>query len=284
MIVRTSKNEYLMIGYIGQDRQRETCLCENTADHRRRIMIRLTDPSLIREAVEFFYEQAENRAFTDFEECAVDGEDLLLIFAYPQGEPLEKKLGGEYTGLPERLAIGKHILERIILQNMPPYFACRCLKREAVWVKRSLDVSFYYDTAGAERGKDFGMAEVQEVFSSLLAWMFAGELGKKTVPPLEGFLRELTEDSFGDYMGLFRRYEEIREELLALPPEALVMPKTWIFRLWDRIRPLFKPLKKILALALLAVALVYMVWTIRLSSEPAASMKLIEQIGTLQIQ
>lgn len=247
-------------------------------------MVRIKDPVLIRESLGFFCRQAENRAFTDFEECAVDKEELLLIFADPQGEPLEKKLTGEYTGLPERLTIGKHILERMILQNIPPYFACRFLKKEAVWVKRSLDVSFYYDTAGAERGEDFGMGEVREMLSRLLAWMFAKELDKKMLAPMERFLEELSGNALTDYIGIYRRFEEVREEILALPPEAFVMPKTWIFRLWDRIRRLFKPLKKILALALLVVALAYMIWTIRLSSEPAASMDLIRQIGSLQIQ
>ena len=213
----------------------------------------------------------------------MDGETLLLVFAYPQGEELQKKLSGEYTGLPERLAIVKNILERIILQGMPCYFACRCLKKEAIRVKRSLDVSFFYDTAGAERGKDFGMKEVQEVFAGLLAWIFEEELRKKTVSPLEEFLEELTQSLFEDYMELYRRFEEVREQLLALPPEELAMPKTWIFRFWDRLKKIFKPLKKLIALVLLIAALVYMIWTIRTASEPAASMQLMNQIGTLNI-
>ena len=38
-----------------------------------------------------------------------------------------------------------------------------------------------------------------------------------------------------------------------------------------------------IALVLLIAALVYMIWTIRTASEPAASMQLMNQIGTLNI-
>lgn len=283
MIIRTARNAYLMIGYIEQGVQSELCLCENIEDHRRFLMARIMDPEQIRGSVGFFYEQAENWAFTDFEECTVDGEDLLTIFVYPQGQVLEEKLSGEYTGIVERLDVVKNILERFILQNIPAYFAARCLRPGGVWVKRSGEVSFLYDVAGAERGADFGMREVSASLCSLLERVFSGELKKETVPELKKFLKELQEDSFSDYMELYRRFQEVQKVLLELPQEALVLPKTWIFRVWDRVKKFFKPLKKLVALALFIAALAYMVWTLQAASQPAASMNVLEQIGTLDI-
>lgn len=283
MIIRTAQNSYLMIGYMEQEAGRETYLCENTQDRRKVLMVRMKDPEQIRGCVGFLYEQARVSGFTDLEECAVDGEDLLAVFAFPRGQALEERLSGEYMGMEERLNITGNILERIILQNMGAYFAARCIRPGGVWVTRSGEVSFLYDLAGAERSADFCMREVSAAVAGLLERVFSGELKKETVPDLMGFLRELSEDSFSEYVELYRRFQEIREEVLRLPGETLAMPKTRIFRVWDKIKRLFKPLKRLLALALLAAALLYMAQTIRTASQPAASMDLLEQIGTLDI-
>lgn len=266
-----------------QGAQSETYLCEDTEDRAKRLMVRIMSPELIRGCVGFLYGQAQSQSFTDFEECAVDGEDLLAVFAWPKGQTLEEKLSGEYTGMAERLEIVGGILEKFILQDMAAYFAARCLRPGAVWVTRSGEVSFLYDLAGAERGADFGMQEVSAALGDLLERVFAEELKKETVPELERFLGELDEDSFGEYVGIYRRFREVGEALASLPQEAFSMPKTWIFRAWDRIKMTFKPLKRLAALALLVAALIYMAWTIRGASQPAASMNLLERIGTLDI-
>lgn len=283
MIIHTAKNSYLIIGYIKKETQSELCLCENTENHRRCLMIRIMDLDLIYGSAGFLYEQAGNRNFTDFEECTVDEQDLLAIFTYPQGQILEEKLSGEYTGIAERLDIVRNILERFILQNVPAYFAARCMRPGGVWIKRSGEVSFLYDVTGAERGTDFGIREVSAALCSLQERLFSEELKRETVPELKKFLMELQEDSFSDYMELYRRFQEVRQALLELSQETLTMPKTWIFRAWDRVKSFFKPVKKLAAVVLLVVVLVYMMWTIQTASQPAVSMDLLEKIGTLDI-
>lgn len=283
MIIHTARNSYLMIGYIEQGIQSELCLCENIENYRKCLMVRIMDPDRIHDSVGFLYGQAGNRDFTDFEECMVEEENLLAVFAYPQGQILEEKLSGEYMGIAERLDVVKNILERFILQNIPAYFAARCLRPGGVWVQRNGEVSFLYDVAGVERGADFGMREVSAALCGLLERLFSVELKNETVPDLKEFLKELEEDSFLDYMELYRRFQEIKQAILELPQETLSMPKTWIFRVWDRVKRSLKPLKKLFALVLFIVALAYMVWTIQTASQPAASMDLFDQIGTLDI-
>lgn len=283
MIIRTAGNSYRMIGYLEQRAEYELCLCENMENHRRCLLVRIMNPEQIRDSVGFLYEQAGKRAFTDFEECAVDGEDLLAVFTYPQGQTLEEKLSGEYTGMAERLDIVKHILERLILQDMAAWFAARILRPGGVWVTRSGEVSFLYDAVKAGKGKDFGMKEVSAALCGLLEHVFSEELRKETVPELETFLWELDEDSFADYVRLYSRFLEVQNNLLKLPQETLDMPKTWIFRVWDRVKRLFGPLKRLAALVLLIAALAYMVWTVQTAFQPAASMDLLDQIGTLDI-
>lgn len=283
MIIRTAGNSYRMIGYLEQRAERELCLCENMENHSRCLLVRIMDPKQIRDSVGFLYEQAGKQAFTDFEECTVDGEDLLAVFTYPLGQTLEEKLSREYTGMAERLDIVKHILEKLILQDMGPYFAALCLRPGGVWVTRSGDISFLYDTVDAGKGNGFGMKEVSAALCSLLEYVFSGELKKETVPELETFLWELDEDSFADYVKLYGRFLEVQDHLLRLSQETLAMPKTWIFRVWDKVKRMFGPLKKLAALVLLMIALVYMAWTVRTASLPAASMDLLERIGTLDI-
>lgn len=284
MIIQTVKKAYLVIGYLEQDGQKEVCLCENTVDHSRCLIIRIKDQQLIFAAVEFLYEQVANEAFVDFQDCFVSGESLLLVFSSFEGQELEQKLVSEYSSLEERLEIIKKVLERIILLDMPCYFASHCLELKQVFVNRSLDVSFRYEIADLAQSRIYSMKEVQSRLRELTEFVFKEELKKEVVRPMADFLDMLEKSRCDGYLELYRGFLHTREQVLALSKQELETPKTWIFRMWERIRKLFKPLKKIIVIGVLAAGLFYMLWTIDHASKPASSAKVVEQIGTLKLQ
>lgn len=283
MVIQTAKKQYPVIGYLEQDGQRDVFLCENIDRQSRCLLVRIKDQRLISAAVEFLYEQAANQAFTDFQDCFVNGEALALVFACPKGQELEEKLKGEYSSLNERLEIVKKTLERLILLDMPCFFACRSLEASNLFVTRSLDISFRYDLEGIENNRAYSMKDVQACFKETAKLVFKEELKKEVIPPMEVFLELLSQKEYSGYLELYRSFLFTEEQVLALSKQELEIPKTWLFRLWDRIKKWLKSLKRILVVGVLLAGLLYMLWTLDRLSKPAASAKVVNQIGTLKI-
>ncbi len=284
MIIQTVKKTYLVIGYLEQDGQKEICLCENTVDRSRCLIIRIKDQQLILAAVEFLYEQVANEAFSDFQDCFVSEESLLLVFSCYEGQDLEQKIQSEYSSLEERLEIIKKILERIILMGMPLYFASHCMELKNVFVSRSLHVSFRYEITDMGQSRLYSMIEVQSRLRKLMEFVFQDELKKEVIKPVADFQDALESRLYDGYLELYRGFLHTREQVLALSKQDMEIPKTWLFRMWERIRKLLKPLKKIIVIGILAAGLLYMLWTIDYASKPASSARIVDQIGTLKLE
>lgn len=284
MVIQSVKASYLVIGYLAEDPQTVSYLCENTANHRRVRIIRIKNPQIFGAAMEFLYEQAANEAFVDFQDCFVSEEDLLLVFTYEQGQALTQKLQNEYCSLEERMEIMKQILEQIILLNMPYYYACWCLRPEHIFVKRSLDISFQYEITDLVNCRVDTMKTVEACFKQLNAVVFQKELKQAVIKPMADFQAVLGQNFHSSYVELYRHFLSVRTAILELSQGDLIKPKTWPFRLGERIKKTVKPLKQIITLVILAAGLFYMLWTIDQSTKPAASVQVIDQIGPLKIK
>lgn len=284
MIIQTARKRYLVIGYMEQDEQKEVCLCENIATHSRCLVIRITDRQLYPAVVEFLYEQVANEAFTDFQDCFISEETLLLVFSNYEGRELEQKLGKESCSFHERLEIVKKILERLILLDMPCYFASRCLQMENIFITPSLDISFRYQITDIEHNRDYSMKQVQNRLQEIIKFVFREELRKEVIEPLEVFLKVLAQQTFDHYLELYQGFLSVREKSLAISEQDLTIPRTRLFRIWDKLKALFKPLKRIMVLAVLIGCFLYMLWTIEEKSRPALSANVVDQIGTLKIE
>ncbi len=259
-------------------------LCETAAENRQFLVIALKHMDLIASVIEFLYEQASNPAFTDFHDCFVSSQRLHLVFVYHRGEPLTGILSREYSGLQERLGILQNILERIILLDMPCYFASQCLNAPDIYLSRSLDVSFGYHTGDLLHCRDYTMRQVQSSLHLLVETLFEKELGKEVAPPVSAFLEALENTLYHSSLELYQSFLVMRQALLDLANQDMETPRTWSFRLWERIRRCFKPMKRLFVLAVLIIGLVYMLWNLREVSQPAASSRVMEQIGTLKIR
>ncbi|WP_130861753.1 hypothetical protein [Bacilliculturomica massiliensis] len=282
MMIETANKTYLVIGYLGHDEEKDVYLCENRA-RERFLIIRLRDQRLVAENMVFLYEQVESERFTDLPECFVFEENLHLVFRCYQGEALEEKLQGEYTGLRERLELGLGLLEKMVLQSMPCYFQSRCLRPENIYVTRSLEVFFRYSVDDLEHHGDYTMEDVSLGLSRIMEELFREELKKQVLEPMEEFLDLLRDEPCEDYMELYRRYRTVYRQILELSEDEIGMPKTWIFRMWERIKKLFPAVKRAAVVAILLFGLGCLIWTIGDAAKPAKPASIITQIGTEEI-
>ena len=165
MMIQSLEKKYIVIKYSFSDSNVERYICQEETGGEKYTIVRVKNRQWIAKAVEFLMHQRENSHFTDFTSCFFSDECLYVVMRYAEGISLEEKLQNEVSSLEERLAVGKGILERILILNMPDYFLKDCLKAESIILSASLEVSFQYELLNIA---DYERVQFWQVQSCLL--------------------------------------------------------------------------------------------------------------------
>ena len=280
MIIRTSENEYPVIGVQNTAEQYDMYICRDvTAGGLCRIM-RIKDSGRFAELVSYLTDAVNRDAFTDYREHFIDGDTLCIVMKYTQGITLGTKLATESVPFKERLELGRRILEKAVLQDIPDYFLSKCFTPEQIIIDSDMSVSFNYpieDILGDRQQNG------RENIDAVLRLLFAGELERKVPALLMDFfdrLPALSEqrllDIYSEYYVLMGRLEDY--------DASDELPKTFWYRLWDKIKKLFGFLKKILILLLILASIAYLIYTIIDPNKNKDSSEHFKSIGTVQIQ
>lgn len=284
MIIQTLEKKYTVIKYIFSDRDTERYICREEGGREKYTVVCVKNRMWIRRAMKFLVQQMESRSFTDFVSCFFSGECFYAVMKYAEGTSLRRKLKVENCSLRERMAVGKNILERLMILNMPDYFLQDCLKPETVIVSPSLAVNFQYELSQIG---DYGKADfsqVQNCLKKLFAGVFSKELEKEMLPPVRSFCDALAMGKYQDILEVYTEYGITCKAVSELPPEELILPKTWGFRMWERITGLFAPLKKICAFLLMLLAVFLLIYSVCVSMETGSEKKVFHSVGTLKIK
>ena len=284
MRIETLGGNYEILRYEYSDNDMERCICREENSGVQCSMIRIRNKGWIMQTMEFLMQQLENRHFTDFIACFAEGGALCLAMAYPEGISLAGRLQEEECSLEERLVIGGNILQKILLQDMPLYFLQDCLSGESICLTPDLEVGFRYELTGISGYDKVKFVHVLGKLQGLFDTLFAKELRQRMIPPLNRFSRSLAAGKYKDIMELYRAYTRMQKLVKEIPPEETGMPDTWGFVLWDRIRKVFEPLKKVLALLLMLCAVLFLMDTVRRQLREDGEKRIFEYIGTLEIQ
>jgi len=262
----------------------ERFICKEESDGKRYTVIRIKDRAWITKTMGFLVREMENKSFTDLNYCFAEEEYFHVVLSYTEGMSLQEKLQNEACSLEERLAVGRHLLERIMLQAMPDYFLQECLTPEHIVVLPDLDVAFTYELNNIFQYDSYGFGQVCHQLLQVMEALFGSEMKKKMLPPLNRFRDTLRRAEWKNTMEIFREYNEMCQKVLSMAPEEMEMPKTWIFRVWERLRKYIRPLKKVLALVLVLLAVCYLIHTVQESVKVSAEKKVFDSIGTLEIR
>ena len=284
MIIQTLEKKYTVIKYIFSDRDAERYICKEESGKEKYTVVCVKNRMWIRKAMKFLVQQMESRYFTDFVSCFFSEECLYVVMKYAEGISLKAKLERESCSLRERMAVGKNILERLMILNMPDYFLQDCLKPETVILSSALEVNFQYELSKIGDYDKAGFSQVQNCLGKLFAGIFVGELGKNMLPPIRGFCDLLGEGKYQDILEVYTEYGKVCKAVNELPPQELTLPKTWGFRVWERIRRCFVPLKKICAVILMLLAVAFLIYSVHTSMEEGSEKKVFDLIGTLEIK
>lgn len=284
MIIQSLEKEYTVINYVFSDDNVERYICKEDTGSRKYIVLRIKNRMWIRKTTKFLMQQMENQYFTDFVSCFFSEESLYVVMNDAQGISLEKKLEDEKCCLQERIQIGRNILERIMILSMPEYFLQDCLKPEAIILSPALEVNFRYELSEISEYDNFHFLLVQNKLGDLFEILFSEELKKGVLPPGKRFCNSLKKGKYQNIIEIYAAYESMTKAVQDLPPETLILPKTWSFRIWDRVRKYFRPLRKIGALLLMLLAIVFLLYSIQKSMQEEGEVQVFQSIGTLEIK
>lgn len=284
MLIQTPGKEYTIIQYIYSDDRMERYLCREDGTEEKKTVVRIKDREWIRENMEFFMQQMDNTHFTDFESCFAGDGDLHIIMHHTDGVTLQEKLDREECTLDERLAVGRAVLDRMMMQNMPGYFLLDCLNVANIIVTAGTDVGFEYEFSGGIRRGEVSFSKIQISLSGIFERMFAHELRCRTVPPLCRFYEDLRQEEYEEIMDIYTAYDNMSKEVQEISPEDTLVPQTLPFRVWGRMSRGIVYVKRMLAVLLLLAAVCFLAYAVRKSGEDGSAKRVFDQIGTLKIR
>ena len=286
MIVRTPERRFVVIQVLRSDEEAEICVCRDPEDESASLytLARLRSPALRRTLLPLLVRQQDNPSFEDYLGVFSQDGDVYARFRYTDAPLLVQRLERGGFGFRERLEMGGNLLERITLLDMPPALQFQALRDGNVTVDDALRVRFNYtlDSADSCRSADMGLIALR--VGELLEKLFAAERAAKSVPELEEYLKQLEQGAFPSYLAMYAGYDQVRKALLARTLSGPVQPRTWLFRLWERIKKLRVYVRPVLAGLVLVAAFCYLVYTLLLPAQPKGTPVLFDSIGTVEIQ
>lgn len=222
--------------------------------------------------------------FVDFKESFLWKDGLVMVFLRRMGTPLHYWLKKDPAPLSLRLEIGKRLLERLLLLNMPEYLLCNILIPDCILVTDALEVAMNYEPKEMLWTEGEFPNLLRNRFYQIFILLFQKEEQEHSSPEIHGFLERFRQEPYEDVFRIYQMYDWMQTELAGRSDINQLKPRTWLFRLQTLG---IRGLQVVEKLAVPVIVLVGMILTIYLVCNPVqeeAEEKVIEQIGTLKIR
>lgn len=280
MVIRTFEHEYPVIGVKESGEQYDTYICRDVSNGGMCRIMSIKDRSMFPEIVSWLTDTINRQAFTDYREHFIFDGQLCIVMKFTQGVTLSARLATESVPFRERLEIGRRLLEKVVLQDIPDHFLAKCFEPEHIVLDKDLTVSFNYPIEEIINERS---SECKRDIETVFRLLFEKELARKVPDLLMAFFKRLpvlTEmsmiDLYSEYylmMGKLEKYDESSEQ-----------PKTFWYKLWNKIKKLLSILKKLLIILLIVLSIVYLIYTIIDPNKNKNSNGHFKSIGTVEIE
>lgn len=281
MTIQTLKHQYYILQQVRETEQLEQFLCEEAESGSGQLydIFRFCQRELVVRLIVVFMDQTKNRAFEDFRECFSKDGELYLVFTHSKEISLVEKLEQELCVLKERIAIGKNILERILLLDMPDMLVYDVLKGDRIRVAASLDISFWYSMEQVEKMEEITIRNIQSRLAEVFCILFQREIQMEASTDILDFVENLRNGIYQSYMEIYQGYAQLTERLSR---EGLVIkPNTFWFRVWEKIKAGYKKVKPVLVMMLVLVLAAYLLYSILHPAKTTEEVFNFQKIGTL---
>lgn len=286
MIIKTLNRVLMVIRVVSSNADTDVQVCRDLLDASGMpyTVVRIKDQALGYDVIPFFLAQKENTHFTDLIDCFSEDGHFHVLFRHSYSPTLRSQIEKNAYTLPERLEIGKNLLTRLTLEDMPPGIQQEVLSDENLLMDDALGISFFYNLRHLKLYHVTGGLSAQTQLVQVFERLFETELQRQLSPDLEAFLAQLATEKFADNLAVYAAYDALYQKLSALHTSGGTQPQGLLFRIWERITRLARYVRPTLAGMAVAAAFIYLIYTIAVP-EPKSeqAVQTIKSIGTVSL-
>lgn len=284
MIIQTLNRDYYMIQRLIHTKEMDIYLCREDNSHSIYRLIRLKQEDLIKAAISVFMDQKDNKANKEFVECFPKENEFYVVFHHCENVTLKQKLESEQSSLVERLEIGKNIIEKIILLNIPLFMQYEALQESNLCVASSLDIGFNFTLESIKEKDSIDIYNVSKALAAVFRICFAKELEMDASEDINSFIEYLELGKYENYFHIYQAYNVIYLRLKELYENGQIKPRGFWFRVWNRIKRIMKILKPIIYALVLFLIVGYLIYIIMQKKEVNEAKTVFKNIGTVEIK
>ena len=287
MIIRVLDRNYFVQQTIPSEGGLLQYVCTNVAEDDGKLyrIVRIPLDEVTPELIRYLSDIFRKERFRELVQYANERDHLQVVTdcGSARAKSIAERLSESKVPLRERLAMGEKLLERLILSDVPAFFAVSALDETHVRFTDSLDCSLTYELEGLLNFQEAGMDAVIKKVRLFLAGLFKKEIKDGKLPDLEVFLKRIEVGSFRELLPLYTDYRTLAESLSAVDEDTLE-PKSLPYRIWEWIKSAFRFLKKLFFVVVILMAVTYLVLAVRNFLAPTKQMNVYSQVGDLQIR
>lgn len=207
---------------------------------------------------------------------------LIMAFVRKDGTALSQWLDREKPTLSQRLAAGRHLLERLLLLNMPEYLLGSILNAECILVTEQQGIVLRYEPEVLISKNRKPEQRLQSLFYQIFSRLFQEEAGEHRCKEISDFLEQVRKEAYQDIFHIYQGYDWLQDSIAGR--EDSFRRPGWRERL-DRLGEGVKNAgERMLVPVLLVAGMAVLIYGICHPEKEEAEEFLFEQIGTLEIQ
>jgi hypothetical protein len=207
------------------------------------------------------------------------------VFTYYEKVLFKDKFNEEFNFIEERLEIGKSLLSRILMQDMPPGILFEALQDKNLLMDDALQIYFNYDLRYISSYALLSMDRVQTELCRIFRQLLRKEISTLVMEDVRLFINDLDQCKFGNYREIYEAYDRLYEKLLDRLELGDLNPQNFLFRCWERIKRFFRLLRPVLAGIVLITAFGFLLYTLSNPvAKPGTPPPSIEAIGSVKLR
>lgn len=283
MIIENLKHQYFVIFKKEETADYISMVCRQLIenDSRRFQVYCIKNTDQIKYLLPIFLDTSDKKQLDDFYEIFSKNGFLYLVFICEEGTKITELLEQESYSLTERLDMGKRILEKILLMDIPKFLLYPVLKNTAIFFDQNYDVSFSYSIDGILKDKAKLNEEIILELARIFEQIFVNEISLRKSASIELFVDGLKQEPHKGLFSVFQEYTRLCDKLRE-KKEIHMRPNTFWFRVWDKIKQLFPIINKIILTGIALLLGGYLLYTLLKPKIPEEYV-VFDRIGTLEI-
>ncbi|MFI3227516.1 MAG: hypothetical protein R3Y09_08915 [Clostridia bacterium] len=251
MLIRDK--EYLIVREVSNDDNSSQYVLKNSTEEGLfKVLVRKKE-SFNGNLIKFLTNQMKNKAFTDFVDYMTDYNNLYVFVKYNDCQNLEQKLKQEVCTLSERLSIAKSIIEKIIILDIPAYFAYSSLEMQNILVAKNMDIHFDYDMREIENAHLVKEGQCVVKLAKILQNLFKKELEDEIMPEMQTLIYNMQYGEISEVSKVFERFYRIYTNESPLSEESALKEK-----LIQKFKRFLGGLGFLMKFVILAIAIYYL--------------------------